>query len=258
MTTSMTCDEFSDTLADFLEGDVDDGTGATVEAHALRCAGCGALLADLRELRLSASHLPELEPSRDLWDGIAQRIETPVVALGTGLAGPPARRRAPGLWYGLAAAGLIAVTATVTHELTKRSVARQSSVRVASTVVVPRDTGGVAVQPPAATTPETQATPQSPGRPRASLASRRPSPEQTYDQEIRRLKEIVSGRRSSLDSSTVAVIDQNLKVIDNAIAQCRQALKKDPASRFLIESLNDAIDNKVQLLRTAALLPSKT
>jgi len=47
-------------------------------------------------------------------------------------------------------------------------------------------------------------------------------------------------------------------VIDDAIAQCKAALKKDPASRFLMESLNNAMDDKVQLLRTAAVLPAKS
>jgi hypothetical protein len=49
-----------------------------------------------------------------------------------------------------------------------------------------------------------------------------------------------------------------LQVIDDAITQCKRALQKGPASRFLIESLNDAFDTKVQLLRTAATLPSAT
>jgi predicted O-linked N-acetylglucosamine transferase (SPINDLY family) len=81
--------------------------------------------------------------------------------------------------------------------------------------------------------------------------------QQTYDDEIARLRTVVNRRRPQLDSATVVVIEHNLKVIDDAIAQCKQALKKDPASRFLMESLNDAMDNKVQLLRTAAVLPTK-
>ena len=42
----------------------------------------------------------------------------------------------------------------------------------------------------------------------------------------------------------------------DAIAQCRKALKLDPSSAYLHESLNEALDNKVQLLRAAATLPS--
>ena len=38
----------------------------------------------------------------------------------------------------------------------------------------------------------------------------------------------------------------------------RAALAKDPASRFLMESLNNALENKLELMRTAAMLPSRT
>ena len=51
--------------------------------------------------------------------------------------------------------------------------------------------------------------------------------------------------------------NDKLKIIDEAIAQCRKALKSDPASAYLMESLDDALNNKIQLLRTAAALPSR-
>ncbi|HEY7394151.1 MAG TPA: hypothetical protein VH559_04885, partial [Gemmatimonadaceae bacterium] len=92
----------------------------------------------------------------------------------------------------------------------------------------------------------------------ASLASNKPTAEATFDAEIKQLRAIVAARRSTLDTTTLAVIEKNLKVIDDAIVQCREALRRDPASRFLIESLNDALDTKVQLLRTAALLPARS
>ena len=84
---NLSCDDFAERLADFLERDVDERTRAGMEAHALACADCGPLLADLRRLRIDAANLPELVPPRDLWAGIAARIETPVVALGAGAAG---------------------------------------------------------------------------------------------------------------------------------------------------------------------------
>ena len=83
---SISCDQFNDRFADFLERDVDEATRAGMEAHALACADCRQLLADLRALRLTAANLPELVPSHDLWKGIAERIETPVVELKNGAA----------------------------------------------------------------------------------------------------------------------------------------------------------------------------
>jgi hypothetical protein len=80
----MTCDQFADRLADYLEGDMDATARAAIETHASSCAECRALLADLRTLQAEATKLPELSPKRDLWAGIAARIETPVVELKNG------------------------------------------------------------------------------------------------------------------------------------------------------------------------------
>ena len=56
---------------------------------------------------------------------------------------------------------------------------------------------------------------------------------------------------------TVVVIEKNLRVIDAAITESKKAIARDPASRFLIESLNQSLRTKVELMRTAALLPSR-
>ena len=96
------------------------------------------------------------------------------------------------------------------------------------------------------------------GAANVSLADNNHGTEQTFEVEIARLRTIVQRRRAQLDPVTISVIERNLKVIDDAIAQCKAALAKDPASRFLIESLNHALENKVELLRTAAMLPTRT
>jgi hypothetical protein len=79
-----------------------------------------------------------------------------------------------------------------------------------------------------------------------------------YDQEIIKLRRIVKERRSDLDPRTISVLEQSIAVIDSAIAQSRAALAKDPASGFLATQLNHSLEKKVELLRTAALLPART
>jgi hypothetical protein len=240
---------------------VDATTRVATETHASSCAECGALLADLRTLQIDAGKLPELTPKRDLWAGIAARIETPVVELKNGgtverwNGGTPRRKNQ--LWIGLAAAGLVVATATITHQVTKRSMVAATPAQTVSAQPKP-DTARSA---PAATQVANVDTVPPVHRstvPPSRLASSKPSAEQTYDVEIARLRTVLNRRRPQLDSSTVAVVEHNLQVIDDAIAQCKRALQKDPASRFLMESLNDALDTKVQLLRTAAMLPSTT
>jgi hypothetical protein len=279
MTSPMTCDQFADQLAEYLNGDLDATTRIAMEAHASSCDECGALLADLRKIQLDAANLPELEPTRDLWSGIAARIETPVVELKNGVAGASVERWSGGtqqhpnrsnrVWAGLAAAGLVIATATVTHEMTKRSMATSSAAPTMQTATVqPKpDTATPSAQATQVASidsvPPTHRSAVSPSSsisasPTTRLASSKPSVQQTYDVEIKRLRAVLNRRRPQLDSATVAVVEHNLQVIDDAIAQCRHALQKDPASRYLIESLNDALDTKVQLLRTAASLPSTT
>ena len=90
------------------------------------------------------------------------------------------------------------------------------------------------------------------------VANAKPSAEQVYAGEIARLRIVLARRRGQLDPVTISVIERNLKVIDDAIAQCKVALAKDPASRFLMESLNNALENKVELLRTATMLPARS
>lgn len=267
----LSCELFRDTLADHLEHDVDEAMRLRMETHALSCDDCGALLADLRSLRIDAANLPELAPSRDLWTEIAQRIDQAVV-----VGAPFGGSRAPGsrsaaartlssramnrAWLGLAAAVLVAVTAGVTTAITKRSLTPVAVVLAS----VPPDTTAAIGRPdsvPAALPTPERATraprPSSPTvTPPVRLASSRPAAEQTYDSEIARLRVVIDRHRGQLDSTTVATIEKNLAVIDNAIAQCRQALRTDPASGFLMQSLNDALDSKVQLLRTAAALSS--
>lgn len=287
MDSIMTCERFADVLPALLDHEVDEATRVRAEAHAASCDACGALLADLRAIRTQAANLPELTPSRDLWSGIAARIETPVVEIvpGRGAANRAAddsstrqtrivanrtpaaptrsRRWQTSVWAGAAAAGIVAVTAAVTHELTKRTIVVPTPSAPAMIAIAPTTTRDSTT--PATTTDSALPSGASsnittpPAAPSTgTLVANTTSAEKTYEGEIERLRAIVTAHRSSLDSTTIRVIEQNLRVIDEAIAQCRAALERDPGSRFLLESLNNALDTKVQLLRTAAMLSSRT
>jgi len=271
----MSCEQFSDTLADFLERDVPESVRARMESHALMCDECGPLLADLRKLRIDAANLEELAPSHDLWSGISARIETPVVSIGkpSGARQSVRSRRRASMWIGLAAAGLIAVTATATYQITRQSFVAQSTVVTAPTQPTmtavltspPIDSTsrnptaktnaaptGSSAQQQVATKNAAPAAAKAPAT--VALANNKLSAAQTYDMEISRLRRVVDGRRGDLDSTTLAVLEKNLHIIDDAIAQCRKALRTDPSSSYLNESLTGALDNKVQLLRAAATL----
>jgi hypothetical protein len=76
--------------------------------------------------------------------------------------------------------------------------------------------------------------------------------------EISQLQNVLVQRRAQLDPETVKVVEDNLKLIDTAVKRARQALAKDPASGFLTRQLDNALQKKVELLRTVALLPAST
>ncbi|MFI5239674.1 MAG: hypothetical protein ACHQQP_07670, partial [Gemmatimonadales bacterium] len=73
---------------------------------------------------------------------------------------------------------------------------------------------------------------------------------------IASLKLALDSRRSHLNPATVAVIEQNLGVIDEAIRQSRAALARDPNSRLLNNQLDRTLATKTGLLRAAVLLPA--
>lgn len=78
----------------------------------------------------------------------------------------------------------------------------------------------------------------------------------TYDMEIASLHTLLDARRSRLNPETMAVIEKNLHVIDEAIRQSREALAKDPNSKLLNNQLDRTLAQKTGLLRAAVLLPA--
>lgn len=266
---AMSCDLFGNQLMAYLEHEVDDATRVAIERHSVTCAECGALLADLRKLRVDAANLPTMQPSRDLWSGIAARIEAPVLDIGGGTAREVAPGRSTRMrrWLNsamiaaslVAAAGIGYVAAGARGNTTQPRLVATPIDTVTQIVVVP---GTSAVSGPAE---PTAPSPQSPV-PNPQPVAPRPTEAQIalasltadYDREIARLRTLLEQRRNQLDPVTVATIEKNVKVIDAAIEDSKKAIARDPASRFLMESLNQSLQTKVELMRTAALLPSRT
>jgi hypothetical protein len=249
---NLDCDGFADALADYLEGDASDGVRLGVEAHLSSCAACRQLLADLNSMRVEAAALPQLTPSRDLWSDIAERIDARVIPMEAPRMARGVTARRTWLRPAAAAAALVVLTAGVTHYLTRASLSAPAAAAASeptATIV--------------STLTELPATPRAASRTTPAV-TRLASAERITDAadpvfagEISKLRKIVRERRSQLDPQTVAVLEQSIAVIDSAIAQSRAALVNDPASGFLATQLNHSLEKKVELLRTAALLPTR-
>lgn len=294
----LTCDTIDEWLPDHLEGTLGAESATEAAAHLAGCPRCAALLHDLEGIRHEARMLPDLAPSRDLWAGIGARIDTPVVPLPASRpARRAAGVMIPRAWLGAIAAGLVATTAGVTYMATVRlldgrqpaiamtaergatgsgtaeprgstarivgdstTLAMRSEPNIPSSGIDPRTS--VPANPPASAVHQiTGERPESGGAgptSGAALASRPGSAAATYDREIESLHTILRDRSNQLDPKTVAILESNVRMIDQAIAESRAALARDPASRFLRDQLVRALDQKLELLRTAALLRSRT
>jgi hypothetical protein len=243
---TINCEHVDTVLSAWLEGDLGDDDRRAVDAHLRECLRCVSLVRDIENIRRDATNLPEMTPSRDLWEGIAARIEAPVIELKPRQAPAPVFRT----WQMAAAAVvLMAMSSAVTYVLTSDQGATSS----AQVVATPDSIGTPAETPvvPNVVVP----------RPRPSSGStvlirnESSAPEIMYNQEITRLRVILDQRRGDLDSATVTTVEKSLKAIDQAIIDARNALSGDASNAFLNEQLNRALEKKLGVLRRVALLP---
>jgi hypothetical protein len=236
------CAAFEALIPDLLEGTLDAKSRERMDAHRLDCDACDSIVADLLDIRQQAANLPTLTPSRDLWSGIESRIQTEIVefprtpmpgevlaVVATASPQTADHRPQPGLgnrgragWRIAAAASLlVAATAGITWSIASRAgTASQFTTDSLASV-----NSGLAV--PVSATPM----------------------EESYDREISDLRRLVDEHRADMDSVTAAVLDRNLKVIDEAIAESKAALESSPESAFLLGRLNDAYATKLRTLR---------
>jgi len=214
-------------LSAYLDGELNELDRARAEAHLAECGECRAELEALRRVVRRAATLDDRPPEHDLWAGIAERIATPDTSDVVPLA--PRRRRITFTVPQLAAAAvvLMAISTSAGVMLTRgvsRPVAANSSVTGAGGHILAGNPGDIAVA--------------------------------SYDSAITGMQRLLDERRAHLDTATVRIVEQNLKIIDAAIAQARTALSRDPANRYLNGHLQRALDRKLDMLRQAATLPA--
>ena len=218
-------------LDEYLDGSLDRTGIAEVRAHVASCTACQEELRTLEGLRERARALPrEIAPSRDLWSGIAARIEEaspPVIDIAV-------RRRRPVIpwaWIAAAAVVLVVVSSGATALLLRGD----------------RGAGPAAV----ASTPAT-------GEARPVGLAAFASAEVEYANTVSALEAELAARRDRLQPETIAAVEQNLAIIDAAIAEARVALAADPSSANLPLLLSGVYLQKVELLRKAVDLTART
>ena len=222
----MRCDEVRVLLDDHAEGSLAADVAARVDDHLAGCPGCAAELEGLRRLLHQVGDLPrEIAPSRDLWPAVAAQLSgAPKVVHG----------RFSGSWRRRLAAAA-AVLVAVGSLLIAYSLGRQHS----------------GVRSALAPTASPLAVPARLGDPTFAVA------EAELIDARNQLLAALDARRSSMSPHTQRVVDDSLRLIDEAIARMSAALVDDPLNPKLANQLAGAYRTQIELLQRATALPAE-
>lgn len=216
----MTMDRYTDLLSEYL----DDGLGAEerrdVEAHLAECAACREVLADLERVVATAAALEPGEAPGQLWSGIAARI----------------------------AAERDRTLPVAAHSGTRRFAF--SVPQLAAAAIVLMFVSGGAVWMVAARPAAVAAAPES-GASTTALPAALRSTDDTTAAAIAELERSLAESGIQLDPETIAVLQRNLLIIDEALAEARAALASDPANPYLNRHYQTTMQKKLELLRQA-------
>src|SRR5918995_4148198 len=101
----MSCADYNDSIADFVDGTLDPARQRALERHVEGCAACRALVADLRTIEAAAFTLERHEPPPHVLPSLRSQIASEAVPSVRGrlLAWPTSRAA----WAGWAAAAVL-------------------------------------------------------------------------------------------------------------------------------------------------------
>ena len=221
MNTSLRTHPTEDQLHDFADGELSAETRGPVSAHIELCAACSETIARIRALHTGMVALPRhIDPPANLWPAVQEQIgRLSPVSAGAAPAARPMSVHARGrsiAW--LAAAAVLLVAA--------------SSI---TTLLVLRNNQG----PVVAGTSESLREPPAP----IMIVNG------DYERVERDLAALFEAQRKTLQPETIAKVERNLAIIDEAIAEIRNALATDPTNRALHDLLRASYGQKAALIQ---------
>ncbi|MBW3660587.1 MAG: zf-HC2 domain-containing protein [Gemmatimonadetes bacterium] len=224
-------EHWTNRLSDYLDEDMDPRERRRVEAHLAECEMCAAALADLRRIVAEAAALEDVPPERNLWPGIAERLGERRAVVVPLESAARARRRFSLSLPQLAAAVLAVLLVGV------------------GGAWLALEEGGSA-DPTVAEAPR-----RAPGEDRVDtspiVAVAEDADQTSYAEAVADLEARFEETRDRLDPETVRAVQQNLAIIDQALAEIRAALAEDPNDPYLNRHLATTMRRKVDVLRQA-------
>lgn len=215
-------------LHDLMDGLLPAERSEEVQRHARSCARCADRLGRIEGLRLRAAVLPrEVAPPAGLWTAIQERIGT----VPTASDAPLVLHRTASRWRRPA---LLAAAAVVLMALSSAGTALFLRARLEPA----RPVAGVV------------ATRQVPAALRAVDAGHLAAVED--------LSRSLAERRAELAPETVVAIERSLRIVDQALAEAREALARDPGNAELSDLVAAAYRHKLTVLRRATELAARS
>ncbi len=202
-----------DHLHDFVDGLLESERTREVEEHLLSCASCRDTVDALRRLRDEVAELPqEIEPERDLWEGIRERIEAEKVVHGP--FDKARERRARNTFRGTVAAAAAVVLVSV------------------GAVIWALVGQGPGVGPGPGNRPFSGISgPQVIATAYGDASSSYNDASAAYEGAINDLFTVYEQRKEELPPEKVAFIEEQLGKIDEALTSVYQALEATPADQ---------------------------
>ncbi len=218
-------DQWTTRLSAYLDGELSVVECADLERHLESCDECRTDLKQLRAVVGWAAGYEGSEPANDVWPRVAAGIAgRPSGVVDLGMRRRPQRRIRFTIPQTLVAAVALAVVGAGGWWLARATAPNQMA-----TVI------DVSATDAAATVTAT-----------IEVA-------QKYGPAIADLERVLLQEQDVLDSTTVRVLQQQLAIIDRALAEAREALARDPASEFLADHYAAMMKRKLNVLRAVTI-----
>lgn len=233
-------------LNDFVDGRLRPEHRNAVEHHLASCHHCGTEHDALQRVLAAAAAMPrDVLPDHDIWPELRSALaarklasiqrHAPAVGMGASSSHEHRSMLRRRWWLAAAALVLIVLSSGITAAVLRYKDGR-ASVADGRQKDAPDVSGARAVAVPASFR----------------------TTESEYLRTFAELRETLDAQRHRLRPQTVATVERSLAVVDSAIAEGRAALLADPNNTALLDLLSSSYQHKLDLLRRASELGSRT
>lgn len=219
----MRCEDARERLNDYVDGMLSENQSVQVEEHVAACAACRREVDALRAFLDQTAALPrDIFPERDLWSDIESALAaTPSAAL---------------VWH--------------PRQLTRR---RKLMLSAAAVLLV-----GVGIRLARLSVETSRPGPAIPSETVGSMAGDIRNAEAEYGRARQEFLDSFAQYSDALAPETRRVIQENLAVIDGAVAEIRATLAQDPENVQLFRMLVATQNQGLALIRVAVRLSSES